>query len=149
MSRRKPIATTTTIGEAADKSWGSNGKRQTSWNRLGFCGSSVRASSGSLLTETGGLNFDNDRMVDQAIHGSHGHHGIGKDGIPLTEGLIGSDQQTFAFVAVSDQLEEDRSFRLRLLDIAEVINDEEVKAVELFKGGRQLKLEFGLLEVLH
>ena len=63
-------------------------------------------------------------MVDEAIDGSNGHHGIGKDGIPLTEGLIGRDQQAFAFVAVSDQLEENGSFRLGLFDIAEVVNDE-------------------------
>jgi hypothetical protein len=38
--------------------------------------------------------------MDEAIYRRDGHHVIGKDGVPLTEGLIGCDEKTAPFVAV-------------------------------------------------
>ena len=39
-----------------------------------------------------GLEFNNQRMVDELINRSDRHHVIGKNGIPLAEGLVGGNQ---------------------------------------------------------
>lgn len=74
--------------------------------------------------------------MHQPINGSHGHHVIGEDMVPLAAGLIGRDQKTFVFVAVSNQLKEHGGFSFRLFDIAKIIDDQEIVAVELFEKSR-------------
>ena len=64
-------------------------------------------------------------MMHQPIDSGDGHHVIGKNRIPLAEGLIGGDQQTFAFIPMGNQFKEDRGFRLGFLDIAQVIDNEQ------------------------
>ncbi|ESA38726.1 hypothetical protein N836_30885 [Leptolyngbya sp. Heron Island J] len=56
--------------------------------------------------------------------------------VPLAAGLIGRDQKTFVFVAVSNQLKEHGGFSFRLFDIAKIIDDQEIVAVELFEKSR-------------
>jgi hypothetical protein len=43
------------------------------------------------LAVTLGLKLNNQGMVHQPIDGGDGHHVIGKNRIPLAEGLIGGD----------------------------------------------------------
>lgn len=74
-------------------------------------------------------------MVYETVDSSDSHHGIGKDGIPLTEGLVGSDQQAFAFVAMSNQFEENGRFSLGLFDVSKIVNHEQVETVQLFESG--------------
>ena len=113
--------------------------------RLGSLGSL----EGGLLPEAISLNVNNEGMVNQPVDGGHGHHGIGEDVIPLTKGLIGGDEETVALVAMGNEFKEDRGFRLRLLDIAEIINNQQVKAVQFGEGDRQEQLGFSLLKLLH
>ncbi len=87
--------------------------------------------------------------MNQAVDGGDGHHGIGEDVIPLTKGLIGGNQETVALVAMGNELKEDRGFSLRLFDIAEVINNQQVKAVKFRQGNGQEQLGFSLLKLLH
>ena len=91
-----------------------------------------------LFTIAIGFDLNNECMMHQPINGSHGHHVIGEDMVPLAEGLIGRDQETFSFIAVSNQLKEDGGFRLRLFDIAKIIDNQEIITVELFEQSRQL-----------
>lgn len=100
------------------------------------------------FTKTVRLDFENDRMVNEAVNGGDGHHGITKDGVPLTERLIGSDHDAFALIAVGNEFKENGGFCLGFLDIAEVINDHEVKAVELFQGRLKLEMKLFFLEML-
>ena len=93
-------------------------------------------SSGRLLLSIAiGLDLENDSMMHQPVNGSNRHHRVGKDAVPLAEGLIGRNQQAFAFISMSNQLKEDRGFSFRLLHVAQVVEDEQVKAVELFEPG--------------
>ena len=54
-----------------------------------------------------GLKLDNQGMVHQSIDGGDGHHVIGKNRIPLAEGLIGGDQEAFALIAMGNKFKED------------------------------------------
>ena len=104
---------------------------------------------GCLLAETLCLNIDNRGMVNETVDRRHRHHCIGKNLVPLTEGLIGRHQQAFPLVAVSNQLEEDRGFHLRFFDISQIVDNQQVKPVEFAQEIRQHQLGFGLLQVLH
>ena len=87
--------------------------------------------------------------MNQPVDSGHGHHGIGEDVIPLTKGLIGGDKETVALVAMGNEFKENRGFRLRLFDIAEIIDNQQVKAVKLRQGDGQEQLGFSLLKLLH
>ena len=76
-----------------------------------------------LFTVAISLDLNNESMMHKPINGSHGHHVIGEDMVPLAEGLIGRDEKTFSFVAMSNQLKENGGFRLRLFDIAKIIDN--------------------------
>jgi transposase len=68
---------------------------------------------------------------------------------PCSEGLIGGDQGGTALVAGADELEQDGGFRLVLADIGEVIEDQEVEAIEAIDGRLQCKLAACHLKPLH
>ena len=113
--------------------------------RLGSLGSLERG----LLPKAISLNVNNEGMVNQPVDSGHGHHGIGEDVIPLTKGLIGGNKEAVALVAMGNEFKEDRGFRLRLFDIAEVIHNQQVKAVKFREGDGQEQLGFGLLKFLN
>lgn len=87
--------------------------------------------------------------MHQSIDGSNGHHRVSKDRIPLTEGLVGGNEQTFTLIAMGNEFKQYGGFRLRLFDIAQVVQNNQVKAVELFKGSLQLQMQLCLLKLLH
>jgi len=101
-----------------------------------------------LLAKTIGLNFNNQGVVDQSVNGGDRHHVVGKDLMPLAKGLIGGDEQAFAFITMGNEFKEDRGFGFGLFDIAEVIHNQQVEAVQFAEGVAQQQLDFGLLEVL-
>jgi hypothetical protein len=68
--------------------------------------------------------------------------------VPLAKGLIGSDEQAFAFITMGNEFKEDRGFGFGLFDIAEVIDNQQVEAVQFAESVGQQQLDFGLLEVL-
>ena len=53
------------------------------------------------------------------------------------------ESQASALVALGDQCEEDFGFLGALLDVAEVVEDDEVEAIELPKGPRQREVALG------
>jgi hypothetical protein len=59
--------------------------------------------------------------VDQPIDGGQGHRLVGEDPAPLSEGLVGGDEQRAPLVAGADQFEQDAGLGLVLADIGEVI----------------------------
>ena len=74
-------------------------------------------------------------MVHQPVDGSERHGRIGENPAPLAEGLVGGDHQGAALVAGADQLEEDRGLGLVFADVGEVVEDQQVEAVEAGDGG--------------
>ncbi len=74
-------------------------------------------------------------MVDQPVDGGDGDGGIGEDAIPGAEGLVGGDGKAACLVAPRDELEEDGCLGLVLLRVADVVEDDQVEAVELAQGG--------------
>ena len=88
-------------------------------------------------------------MVDQTIHRSERHGRIGEDAVPLAEGLIGGDQHRAAFVAGTDQFEQDRCLGLITADVGEVVEDQQMVLVELCQRGFERQFAPGNLEPLH
>lgn len=69
--------------------------------------------------------------MNEAVDGCHGGHGILEDLVPLGEDQVGGDDDALSFVALGQELEKDFHFLAGLLDIADVIEDDGVKALEL------------------
>ena len=86
--------------------------------------------------------------MNESVNGSDGHHGVAENGFPLAEGLISGDHNALALIAISNEFKEDGGFSLRLLDIAEVIDDDEVEAVKLFESSLKLQMQLLLLQLL-
>ena len=87
--------------------------------------------------ETVDVDFEDRGVMDEAIDSGERHGGVWKDLSPGAERLICRDQGRSAFVAGADQLEQDGGFRLILADIGEVIEDQQIEAVEPIDGRLQ------------
>ncbi len=61
------------------------------------------------------------------------HHRIGEDCVPLTERLIGCDEQTFTLIPVSNEFKQYRGFSLGLFDVAQIVEDKQIKTVKFFE----------------
>ena len=71
--------------------------------------------------------------MDEAVDGRERHGLVGEDPAPLAEGLVGGDEHGAALVARSDEFEENAGLGLILGDIGDVVEDEEIVAVEFAK----------------
>ena len=87
--------------------------------------------------------------MDEAVDGGDGHGRIGEDLVPFAEGLITSDDEALALVALGDELEQDGGLGLILAHITEVVEDEAVELVELGESGGQHEIAPGGLQLLH
>ena len=91
---------------------------------LGFV--SLRCCLGSLLRVFSAvafsLQFDDMGVMNESIDGRHRHALVGKDAVPLTEWLIGCDDQAGTLIAVCDQLKQHAGLLLIPAHIANVIN---------------------------
>ena len=70
-------------------------------------------------------------VVNEAIDGGHGGHGILEDLVPLGEDQVRGDDNALLFVAFGQELEEDLHLLTGLLDVTDVIEDDGIEAVEL------------------
>ena len=84
--------------------------------------------------------------MDEPINRGHRHNAVREDLIPFAERLIGCDDETPAFVAVGDELEQDVSLRIRFLHITNIVNDEYPVFVQPGHCGHQIQVTFGLLQ---
>ena len=94
------------------------------------------------------VHLEDRRVVDEAIDGGERHGGIGEDLAPFAEGLVGGDEDGAALVAGADQLEQDAGLGLVLGDVGEVVEDQEVEAVEPVDGGLERQFAAGDLKLL-
>ena len=73
---------------------------------------------------------------------------IGKDLAPLTERLVCGDERNEQFVAALMKLEQHAGLGLILADVGEVVEDQEVEAVEPVDGGLEGEFAAGDLQLL-
>ena len=95
------------------------------------------------------VEFEDGRVMHQAIDGGERHGRIGKDFIPLAEGLVGGDQDRAMFIACADEFEQDTGFGLIFGDVGEIVEDQQMKFIELLDGGLQCEFTAGELQFLH
>ena len=88
-------------------------------------------------------------MVDEPVDGGDGDGLVGEDAVPCAEGLVGGDGEAAGLVAPCDEFEEDGGFSLILPGLADVVEDDQVEAVELRERGLEGKFAPGGLELLH
>ena len=84
-------------------------------------------------------------MVNEPVNGSDGHHGVAEDRFPLTEGLISRHHDAFTLIAIGNEFKENGGFSFRLLDVAKVINNDQIKAVEFLESSLKLQMQLLLL----
>ena len=68
--------------------------------------------------------------MDEAVDGGERHGGVGEDLSPFAERLVGGDQHGAPLVAGADELEQHAGLGLVLGDVGEVVEDQQVEAVE-------------------
>jgi hypothetical protein len=82
-------------------------------------------------------------VVNEPIDSRDRHGGIGEDLVPFAEGLVAGGDDGASLVALSDELEEDARLGLILPDVAEVVEDKTVEAVELRQHGGKREIAPG------
>src|SRR3954451_7731040 len=106
----------------------------------------------SLESDAAAVAFDvhleDGGVVDEPVDRGERHGGVREDLAPFSKGLVGRDQDGTTLVAGADQLEQDACFGLVLGDVGEVVEDQEVEAVEPVEGGFEGELAAGDLELL-
>src|SRR5207249_3296444 len=90
-----------------------------------------------------------DRVVDDAVDGRGGGHRVLEDLIPLAEEEVGGDQDRAALVALGQEGEEHLHLLPALLDVADVVQDEALEAIELLQFSGQPKVSLGGQQTLH
>ncbi len=95
------------------------------------------------------VHLEDRGMVDEPVDCGHRHARIRKHIIPAREGLVGRDQKAAPLIPLGDQLEQHTRFGLVFSDIRQIVQDDEVKAVELGQGRRQLQTLTRGLQFLH
>src|SRR5205814_5537495 len=95
------------------------------------------------------IHLQNRCVMDQAIDGGKRHSLVGKDLAPFAKWLIGRYQHGFPLVTCGDQLEQHAGFGLILGDVGDVVEDEQIVAVELGDRAFECELATSDLELLH
>src|SRR5215216_3266592 len=75
------------------------------------------------------VHLEDRGVMDEAIDDGERHCLVGEDLAPLTERLIGGDQQGSALVSGADQFEQDAGFGLILGEVGKVVEDQQVVLV--------------------
>ena len=82
-------------------------------------------------------------MVNEAVDGGHRGHRVLEDLVPLGEDQVGGDDDGLLLVALGEKMEEDLHLLRRLLDVADVVNDDGVEALQPGDGLRELQVALG------
>ena len=82
-------------------------------------------------------------MMDNAIHGCHGGHGVLEDPIPFTKDESGGNEHRFSFIPLSQEGKKHLHFIAIVLHRATVIEDDAAKRVELGEFLRQTQISLG------
>jgi len=87
-------------------------------------------------------------VVDHAIDRGGGSERILEDLVPLREDQIGSDGDTTPFIALGQEGKEHLHLFAALLDIADIVQDDDVKAVQAAQFGFQGIIPLGPQEAV-
>ena len=90
------------------------------------------------------LDINDGAVMQNAIQDSGGNRNIGKDLVPLGEGLIGSEDGGGLLIAPGNQLEEKVGALDVHREIANLVNDQHLVSGEDFQPVRQAVLKMGL-----
>lgn len=90
-----------------------------------------RGAHGCAAPEALDVHLKDGGVVDEPVDGGDGHGLVREHGVPSAEGLVCGDHDGAPFVSCCDELEEDAGFGLILPDIGEVVEDQQVEAIEL------------------
>src|SRR4030088_751117 len=82
-------------------------------------------------------HIQDDTVMDHAVNSSHSGHGIFKDPFPFAKDQVGGNQDRFALIAFRKEGKEDLHFITIMLDIANIVEDDASKLVQLGKLLRQ------------
>ena len=88
--------------------------------------------SGSVLEAPEHVaGFHNVTMVGKASKQRRGHFGVTKDAWPFAEGEVGGDDDGGALVKLADEVEQELATSLCEGEIAQLVQDDEVEAVQV------------------
>ena len=76
--------------------------------------------------------------MNEAVDGGHRGHRVLEDLVPLGEDQVGGDDDGLLLVTLSEEMEEYLHLLGRLLDVADVVDDDGVEALEPGDGLREL-----------
>ena len=88
-------------------------------------------------------------MVDNSIHCGGRRHRIFEDLIPSAEHKVAGDQHRAALVSLGDQSKQNLHLLPALFDIAQIVEDQGVKAVQALELGGQPEITLGSRKPLH
>lgn len=106
------------------------------------------AVGGDSLAVAFRAKFEDGGVMDESVDGGDGHGLVGEDGIPVSKGAVAGDDEAAVFVAFGDEFEEDAGFRLVFSDVAKVVKDKAVDAIEFGQQGGQGEVASGGLQSL-
>src|SRR4051794_10112379 len=113
------------------------------------CGAGGRPTRSALSLESDAatvafdVHLEDGGVVDEPVDRRERHGGVREDLAPFSKGLVGRDEDGTTLVAGADQLEQNARFGLVLGDVGEVVEDQEVEAVEAVEGGFEGELAAG------
>ena len=85
----------------------------------------------------------------ESIHGGHRHGGVDEHLAPLRERRVGCDGDALALVALGDQFEQHAGLGLVTPDVAEIVEDKQIEAIELGQLAGQAQVAPRCLQALH
>ena len=86
--------------------------------------------------------------MDEAVDRGERHGGVGEDLSPFAEGLIGGDEHGAPLVAGADEFEQHAGLGLILGDVGEIVEDQQMEAIEPVDGGFETEFTARDLELL-
>lgn len=87
--------------------------------------------AGPTTTIAFDVEFDDRRVMPQPVDGGDRHALVREHIVPAREGLVGRNQKAFTFISLRDQFEQHAGFGLILARVRQVIEDDEIGAIEL------------------
>jgi len=78
--------------------------------------------------------------MDEAVDRGERHSGVREDLAPFAEGLVGGYEHGAALVAGTDEFEQHAGLGLILGDVGEIVEDQQVEAIEPVDGGFETEL---------
>jgi hypothetical protein len=93
-----------------------------------------------LRAKAGDIEFQQHRVMHQAVDRCGRRHLIAKNAIPLREDQIARDADRAALISLGEEREEDFGLLRTLLDVPHIVEEQHGELIELPQGARQLEI---------